>query len=206
MRKTIFKIGVILLFAFFVIALVRDNPQSYGTNNQGTITLFGPYHNLSYDGQNYTVMNNYDNFSIHANVGDTIKLTVLEDGNGEVFGGTVFFEQSDGTPIFAYQTVTDYPATYFLIVGNLYHGATNVIPYNKSGSTTYLVQLGVPQQEVENVTGNNGLVAGTYFITVNVYSKSVFLTYEVTAIIFLIAGVITTILGYYLKPKKKEKN
>ena len=29
MRKTIFKIGVILLFAFFVVALVRDDPSMY---------------------------------------------------------------------------------------------------------------------------------------------------------------------------------
>ena len=38
--------------------------------------------------------------------------------------------------------------------------------------------------------------------SVNVDSYSLFLTYEATAIIFLIAGVITTILGYFLKPKK----
>ena len=136
-----------------------------------------------------------------------IQLTVLEHGNnGEVFA-TAFFEQSDGTPIFAYQTVTNYSATYSLIVGNpnfLLAGVSNYLPYNKSGSTTYLVQLGVPQQEIVNATWNNGLPAGLYLITVNVYSNSLFLTYEATAIIFLIAGVITTILGYYLKPKKSE--
>lgn len=68
-----------------------------------------------------------------------IQLTVLEHGNnGEVFA-TAFFEQSDGTPIFAYQTVTNYSATYSLIVGNpnfLLAGVSNYLPYNKSGSTT----------------------------------------------------------------------
>ncbi len=59
MRKTIFKIGVILLFAFFVVALVRDDPQSYGTTYQTIDPMQGPYHNIFYDGQNYT-MDNYN--------------------------------------------------------------------------------------------------------------------------------------------------
>jgi len=55
MRKTIFKIGVILLFAFLVTALIRDNPQSYGTTYHGIGAMFGPTHNVSYDGQNNTM-------------------------------------------------------------------------------------------------------------------------------------------------------
>lgn len=205
MRKTIFKIGVILLFAFFVVALVRDNPQSYGSTYQTFGAMLGPYSNVSYNGQNYT-MDNY-NFSIQANAGDTIQLTVLVHGNNGVWA-TSFFEQNDGTPIFAYETVTSYPATYSMIVGKsnlLYYGTTKDLPDNQGeGSTTYLIQLGVPQQETVNATWNNGGAAGVYLITVNVYSNSLFLTYEATAIIFLIAGVVTTILGYYLKSKKSE--
>jgi uncharacterized membrane protein YtjA (UPF0391 family) len=205
MRKTIFKIGVILLFAFFVIALIRDNPQSYGTTSQTIAGMQAPYHNLSYNGQNYT-MDNY-NYSIQANVGDTIQLTVLVYANNGVWA-TAFFEQKDGTPVFAYETVTSYPATYSMIVGSpnlLYYGTTKDLPDNQGGGrTAYLIQLGVPQQETVNATWNNGDAAGDYLISVTVYSNSLFLTYEATAIIFLIAGVITTILGYYLKPKKSE--
>ena len=93
-----------------------------------------------------------------------------------------------------------------MIVGKtpnlLYYGTTIDLPYNQGGgSTTYLIQLGVTQQEITNSTWNYGSAAGIYLITTNVYSNSVHLTYIIIAIIFLIAGIITTLLGYYLKPK-----
>lgn len=205
MRKTIFKIGVILLFAFFVIALMRDNPVSYGTTNQNIESVTGPLHNIAYNGQSYQVIDY--NYSIQANPDDTIELTVLAHANSGVWA-TVFFEQSDGTPIFAYKTVTNYPATYSMIVGSTLnlpnYGTTKDLPYNHGGSTTYLIQLGVTQQEMTNSTWNNGTAAGVYLITANIYSSNIHLTYEVIAIIFLIAGIITTLLGYYLKPKKSE--
>lgn len=201
MRKTIFKIGVILLFAFFVIALIADTPQSHSTNYQTIADMQGTSdQNLSYNGQNYTT--SYLYFSIQANAGDTIQLTVVE--NDAEVKATAFFEQSNGSPIFAYQTATNLPATYFMTLGNPnvpFYGVTQ-LPYNKVGSTTYRVQLGVPQQDTVNATWDDGAAAGGYSIIVNVNSYSLFLTYEATAIIFLIAGVITTILGYFLKPKK----
>jgi hypothetical protein len=88
-----------------------------------------------------------------------------------------------------------------------HNGATNVLPSNQGGgSTTYLIQLGVTQQEMTNQTWNNGVAAGIYQITVNVYSNSIHLAYVVTAIIFLIAGVITTLLGYFLNPKNSDSD
>ncbi len=46
------------------------------------------------------------------------------------------------------------------------------------------------------------ILAGAYVIMVSVYSHSLFLSYEVAAIVFLIAGVITTVVG--LKLKRQE--
>lgn len=207
MMKTIFKIGVILLFAFFIIALVRDSPLSYGKTNQNIESVTGQLHDLSYNGQSYMVIGY--NYSIQANAGDIIELTVLGYSNNGVWA-TVFFEQSDGTPIFAYKTVTNYPATYSMKVGTpslTHNGAPNVLPSNQGGgSTTYLIQLGVTQQEMTNQTWNNGVEAGIYKITANVYSNSIHLAYVVTAILFLIAGVITTLLGYFLNPKNLDSD
>ena len=201
MRKIIIEIGVILLFAFLVMALVSDNPRFYSSNNHVISDLIGQsqYQNLSYKGQNYSL--SYVYYNIQANVGDTIQLTVMGN-NGEI-PAVVFFEQSDGTPIFAYQTDKNFTATYFMTLGNPnvpYYGVTQ-LPYNEVGSTTYRVQLGVPQQDIVNSTWDNGNLAGAYVKMVTVYSHSLFLSYEVATIIFLIAGVITTIVGLKLKSK-----
>jgi hypothetical protein len=56
MRKTIFKIGIILLFAFFIIALVRDSPQSYVKTEQNIESVTGQLHGLSYNGQSYMMI------------------------------------------------------------------------------------------------------------------------------------------------------
>lgn len=207
MKKTVFIIGVILLVAFLVTAVIRSTPQFYCKTYQVFDSMYDSNHNnISYGGQNY-MMGDY-NLSVEARVGDTIQLTVLEHGNNNEVWATAFFEQSDGTPIFAYQTVANYPATYSMIVGNaslVYYGVTKDLPVNQGGgSTTYLVQLGVPQQDIVNGTWNNGLAAGEYLITVNVYSNSLYQTYAAIAVLFLTSGVVFTIVGYALKSKRSE--
>lgn len=202
MRKKIVGVGLILLVAFLIIAVISDNPQSYATTYNAFDMLEGSGRNISYEGQNYTLSSFTSGAKV--NLGDTLELTVLVKNINGVCA-TVFVEKSDGTPIFAYKTVTNYPATYFMIVGNsnlTYYGTMRDLPYNQSEEgSIYRIQLGFIQQDLVNGVWNNDGMNGQYLIMLKVYSNDVRLTYTALSFFFLIAGLVTTIIGFYLKQK-----
>jgi hypothetical protein len=198
MGKKFFWVAAILLFASIFTAMTYEIPQSYSTHHQVFDMMSGHSSNtLLYEGQNYTMSEL--TYTVKANVGDAIELTVLVHGNDGVWA-SAFVEKSDSTPIFSFNTVTNYPPTYSMIVGNvslLNYGTTKDLPYSTGADgTTYLIQLGYPQQELVDGVWNRGGIDGQYLISVNVYSNIVHETYLAIAIIFLIAGIITAIATY----------
>lgn len=207
MGKNFSWVVVILLLASIFTVLIYEIPQSYSKHYQ-VFDMMSDHstNNLLYEGQNYTM--SALTYTVKANVGDAMDLTVLVHGNNGVWA-TAFVEKSDGTPIFSFNTVTNYPPTYSMIVGNsslLNYGTTKDLPYSAGADgTTYLIQLGYPQQELVDGVWNSGGIDGQYLISVNLYSNIVHETYLAVAIIFLVAGIITAmaiILGSILKPKK----
>jgi hypothetical protein len=186
-KKKIFNVGVVLLFGFLLAAILVHTPDIFQQRYEAFDVLSGNTNSaMPYDGINYTLSD--VNLTFSASLGDTVQLVVLANGEqGNL--ATAFLEKSDGTPIFGYETAESFPATHIMSVGT-------DLPYSK-GNNNYVVQLGVPQQDLSNGAWSAG-EHGIYSIKVAVYSSVLSLALWIVEIILLIAGGLMLLVSWAL--------
>lgn len=199
MRKNILRIGVILLFAFLVMTVLYEIPPLITVKTYNAkVDMASVNGGLSYNGQVYQMA--YALY-IQANFGDRIDISnILVRDNGGKWA-TIFVEYTNGTPILTSDTSGN--LFYSFYVGN----TSASTPFDGAG---YRIELGVVIPTVVN--SSTGLQErefppssyGSYQITANVYSTRLNQNYLIIAILFLIAGLITPVLGLVLKPKRSE--
>ena len=182
MRKKILLVGVILLFAFFVTALIYEIPQTIDKIYNSTFSNWNGG-GLSYNGEVYQ-MASLGKLNIQANLGDKVVINDMSTGapinSVAVFIGNLL---NYSTPILTYGTTRSF--SYSGTVG------TPSLPYAglSEEASYYTINLGVLE-----IPADNGLVTnaynGAYQIKVDVYSTGLNQNYLTIAIILLIAGLI----------------
>jgi hypothetical protein len=193
MRKSILAIGLILLVAGGV--LIALDETTYGLNTSyGLPADFALSNNqqlYSYNGQQFVMI--YNPLEFQANVGDKLVITSTETRDNGGNWATLFIQSAyvnNPTNLLTYNTQA-YPI-YTVDVGTI------ILPNDQSG--IYYANLGA----VQTNTSADPQTLGAYTITVDVYSKGSNLMYLIIAVLFLIAGIVVTIVGLVLKSKAQK--
>jgi hypothetical protein len=136
--------------------------------------------------------------NIQANLGDSVTINDLSTVGAPVNSIVVFIGNllNYSSPVIIYETQPSY--SWRGVAG------TPSLPYVGSSNTCYYtINLGV--LEIPNGNGYvNNAYNGAYPIKVDVYSKGLNQNYITIAIIFLISGLVTTIVGLVSKAKTFE--